>query len=196
MLIEIILFILLWCPIGTFTGLIPGIHINLIGSFLVAFSGILFYSISPIYLVIFIAAMAITHTCLDFIPSILLGCPDTDTELSTLPGHELLKEGQGYQAILLTLYGSLAAIILLMIIALPFGFLITKLYEPVRTILPYLLILISILLINLEKKKGKALLAFLLTGALGLCVLNLEILKEPLLPMLTDYLVHPCFYLA
>ncbi len=186
MLIQIILAIAVGIIAGTITGLIPGIHINLIGSFLIAFSGILFYTISPIYLVVFIAAMAITHTFLDFIPSILLGCPDTDTELSTLPGHELLKQGEGYQAILLTLYGSLGAIILLIIIAFPFGFLITKLYEPVRVILPYLLILVSILLLTLEKRKWlKALLAFLLTGALGYLVLNSEVLREPLLPMLT-----------
>jgi len=186
MLIQIILAILCGLLAGTITGLIPGIHINLIGSFLIAFSGILFYTISPMYLVVFIAAMAITHTFLDFIPSILLGCPDTDTELSTLPGHELLKEGQGYQAILLTLYGSLGAIILLIVIAFPFGFLITKLYEPVRAILPYLLILVSILLLTLEKRKWlKALLAFSLTGVLGFFVLNSEVLREPLLPMLT-----------
>lgn len=186
MLIEIILALLLGCTIGTFTGLIPGIHINLIGSFLIAFSGILFYSISPIYLVVFIASMAIAHTFLDFIPSILLGCPDTDTELSTLPGHELLNKGQGYQAILLTLYGSLAAIILLIIFAGPFGFLITKLYEPIRSVLPYLLIFVSAMLISLEKKKWKkALLAFTISGALGYLALNLESLREPLLPMLT-----------
>ncbi len=130
--------------------------------------------------------MAITHTFLDFIPSILLGCPDTDTELSTLPGHELLKQGEGYQAIILTLYGSLAAIILLAIIAYPFGFLIQKLYNPVRLILPYLLIFVSIMLIALEKSKWKkALIAFLISGLLGLCIFNLESLKEPLLPMLT-----------
>jgi putative membrane protein len=185
-LIQIILAIIIGILCGTITGLIPGIHINLIGSFLIAFSGVLFYTISPLYLIIFIASMAITHTFLDFIPSILLGCPDTDTELSTLPGHELLKQGQGYQAILLTLYGSLAAIIILIIIAFPFGFLITKLYEPVRLILPYLLIFVSIMLIALEKRKAfKATIAFVLTGALGYLVLNLEVLSEPLLPMLT-----------
>lgn len=186
MLIQIILAITVGIFLGTLTGLIPGIHINLIGGFLIAFSGVLFYSINPIYLVIFIVSMAITHTFLDFIPSILLGCPDTDTELSTLPGHELLKQGEGYQAIILTLYGSLAAIILLAIIAYPFGFLIQKLYNPVRLILPYLLIFVSIMLIALEKSKWKkALIAFLISGLLGLCIFNLESLKEPLLPMLT-----------
>lgn len=186
MLIQIILALIIGILAGTITGLIPGIHINLIGGFLIAFSGIWFYSINPTYLVVFIVAMAITHTFLDFIPSILLGCPDTDTELSTLPGHELLKQGHGYQAILLTLYGSLGAILLLILIAFPFGFLISKTYDFIQKIIPYLLILISILLISLEKKKHfRALIVFSLTGILGLFVLNLESLREPLLPMLT-----------
>jgi putative membrane protein len=128
MLIEIVLFLLLGILFGTLTGLIPGIHINLIGVLLVSASVSLFFSINPVYFVIFISSMAITHTFIDFIPSIFLGCPDTDTELSVLPGHELLKKGQGYQAILLTCYGSLAAIFILILIAFPSIFLISKTY--------------------------------------------------------------------
>ena len=94
MLIEIILFIFLGIIFGTFTGLIPGIHINLVGVSLVALSASLLSPVNPIYLVVFIVSMAIIHTFIDFIPSIFLGCPDTDTELSVLPGHELLKKGR------------------------------------------------------------------------------------------------------
>ncbi len=129
--------------------------------------------------------MAITHTFIDFIPSIFLGCPDTDTELSILPGHELLKKGQGYQAVILTAYGSLAAIFILILITLPSIFLISKTYFLIQRFIPYFLVLISILLISLEKKKLSALLAFSLTGILGYLVLNMEILREPILPLLT-----------
>ena len=71
---------------------------------------------------VFIAALAITHTFVDFIPSIFLGCPDTDTELSVLPGHEMLKKGEGYEAIMRTAYGGLISIFLLIIIAFPLSF--------------------------------------------------------------------------
>ena len=124
MLLEIFLFLLLGIIFGTITGLIPGVHINLIGAFIVSLSASLFYLINPIYLVVFIVAMAVTHTFVDFIPSIFLGCPDTDTELSVLPGHELLKKGEGYEAIILTCYGSLAAIFILVLIAYPSIFII------------------------------------------------------------------------
>ena len=184
MLIEILLFLFLGIIAGTITGLIPGIHINLIGAFLISLSASILLSIPSIFLVIFISSMAITHTFLDFIPSILLGCPDTDTELSVLPGHELLKKGQAYEAIMLTAYGSLAAIILLIIITLPAISIISKTYGIIKNFIPYFLILISVILILLEKKKLLALFVFLITGFLGLIVLNLDI-KEPLLPLLT-----------
>ncbi len=185
MLIEIILFLLLGIFVGIFTGLIPGIHINLIGVFLISLSASIFFSINPIYLVVFITSLAITHTFLDFIPSVFLGCPDTDTELSVLPGHELLKKGLGYEAVVLTAYGSLAAVFILVLIYFPSIFIISKTYETIKSFLPYILIAVSILLISLEKRKLKALFVFLLTGFLGWCVLNLPSTNQPLLPLLT-----------
>jgi len=186
MLIEIILFLFFGIFAGTITGLIPGIHINLIGAILVSLSVSLFYSVNSIYIVVFIVAMAITHTFVDFIPSVFLGCPDTDTELSILPGHELLKQGKGYEAILLTCYGSLAAIFILVLIFLPSVFVISKTYDFVKPFIPYLLILISSVLIFSEKKKFFALLVFLLAGFLGWSVLNMtENSEKLLLPLLT-----------
>ena len=126
MLIQIILAILMGNLVGVFTGLIPGIHVNLIGVFLISLSSTFLFNINPIYLVIFIVAIAITHIFIDFIPSIFLGCPDTDTELSILPGHELLKKGEGYEAVMLTAYGSLTAVFILILIAYPSMLFFTK----------------------------------------------------------------------
>lgn len=190
MLIEITIAILLGIIAGTFTGLIPGIHVNLVGVFLVSISAILLNITSPLSLAIFIVALAITHTFIDFIPSILLGCPDTDTELSVLPGHELLKQGKGYEAILLTTYGSISAIFLLILISIPFIIFkspIASGYYFFKPLIPGLLILSSLFLISLETHKAKAILSFTLTGILGLCVLNFsaETLSQPLLPLLS-----------
>lgn len=185
MLIQIILAILLGNLVGVFTGLIPGIHVNLIGVFLISLSSTILFNINPLYLVIFIVTIAITHIFIDFIPSIFLGCPDTDTELSVLPGHEMLKKGEGYEAIMLAAYGSLAAIFILILIAYPSLLIFPKIYTLTKNIIPYILIAVSGILILMERKKGYALLVFLLTGILGFSVLNLPELKEPLLPLLT-----------
>ena len=184
MLIQILLAVFLGILAGTLTGLIPGIHINLIGIFILSLTATFLGTINPIYIVAFITAMAITHTFLDFIPSVFLGCPDTDTELSVLPGHELLKKGMGYQAVLLTTYGSLAAIFILILITFPSIIILEKIYNTIKNLIPFFLILISIILILTERKKLTAFLVFILTGILGYFVLNMNF-NQPLLPLLT-----------
>lgn len=211
MLIQILIALFIGILAGTFTGLVPGIHINMIGATLIALSASLLVSVNAIYLIVFIVAMAITHTFVDFIPSVFLGCPDTDTELSVLPGHELLKKGQGYEAIILTAYGSLAAVFLLILIASPSFIVIGRLQDfllKTVSIFPFfpfvsvsvmalVLILVSALLIILEKKILAAFFVFVLTGLFGLIVLGVELdnslssffpgigIQEPLLPLLT-----------
>lgn len=182
MLVEIIISLFIGILIGIFTGLVPGIHINLIGAFIITL--ISSFYLNPIYAIVFIVSLAVTHTFIDFIPSIFLGCPDTDTELSVLPGHELLKLKRGYEAIYLSNIGSIIAIILTGIILIPSLLLIEKFYSAIFSFIPYILIFISIILILTEKKKWSALFVFLLTGVLGITASTLT-LNQPLLPLLT-----------
>ncbi len=184
MLIGLLIAILFGIFIGTFTGLFPGIHINLVGALLVTLSSSVFIHLSSIYLVVFITALAITHTFVDFIPSIFLGCPDTDTELSVLPGHEMLKQGKGYEAVMRTAYGGLISTIFLIVLAFPLAFILSKFYIHLQKVMPFILIGICIIMVLSEKRKFPALIVLTLTGILGTCVLNLN-LKEPLLPLLS-----------
>ncbi|MBU3906917.1 MAG: tripartite tricarboxylate transporter permease [Nanoarchaeota archaeon] len=182
MLLQLIIATCLGILAGTISGLLPGIHINLVGASLVALSGSIFSPINTIYLVVFIVAMSITHTFLDFIPSVFLGAPDTDTQLSVLPGHQLLKKGQGYEAVVLTAYGGLAAIFSLIFLSFPLIFFIPKIYNLIKNLIPFILILVSCFMIFSESKKFSGFLIFFLSGIFGLIVLNLGI-KEPLLPL-------------
>ncbi len=184
MFIELLISILIGILAGAFTGLTPGIHINLVGAILVGLSATAFSWISPVYFIIFIASMSIAHTFIDFIPSIFLGCPDTDTQLSVLPGHELLKEGKGYEAVMLTAYGGIFSVFILLLLAFPISFIVSGIYERIHSVMFWILLATSFLLVFTEKKKFTALFVFLISGLLGLCVLNLNI-KEPLLPLLT-----------
>jgi putative membrane protein len=184
MLLQFFVSILAGILAGTFTGLVPGIHINLVGAVLIGLSATIFSGVNSLYLAIFITSMAITHTFVDFIPSIFLGCPDTETELSILPGHELLKEGRGYEAVMLTIYGGIAAIFLLPFLAFPLSFLFSRIYDLIVSKMFWILLVTFSILIFSEKRKIAALFVFLTSGIFGLCVLNLEI-SEPLLPMLT-----------
>ncbi len=186
MLIEILIFLLLGIIAGTITGLFPGVHINLVGAALVSLSATLFFSLNPVYLAVFIISMAMTHTFLDFIPSVFLGCPDTDTSLSVLPGHELLKEGKGCEAVALTAYGGIMAIFMIFLVSILAFIGMKPIYEILKTpyVMASVLILVSSLLVFSEKKKFNSLAVFLLAGILGLIVLNLKTLSQPLLPLL------------
>jgi len=185
MLIEIIIFLFLGIFAGIFTGLAPGIHINLVGAVLVSTSLSLFTSLNPTYLVVFIVAMAITHSFVDFVPSIFLGCPDAETSLSVLPGHKMLREGKGYEAVMLVNYGAILGIFVLIVIFIPAIFIIPKIYGFVEKIIPHLLVLMLIFMVFSEKEKFPAALVLFVSGALGLIVLNFDSLNEPLLPLLT-----------
>jgi len=181
MLLELILFLLVGILFGTLTGLTPGIHINLIGGILISLP---FLNLNPIYLVVFVTSMAITHTFLDFVPSVFLGCPDTDTELSVLPGHEFLKNKKGFEAVYLSNIGSLIAIFLLILILVPSILFMKSFYNLVVSAIPYILIGVSLIVILTEKNKINSLVVFLLTGFLGYSLLTFS-LNEPLLPLLT-----------
>jgi putative membrane protein len=168
---------------GTFTGLIPGIHINLISIILLS-SITLFSTFPPLSLAIMIISMAITHSFMDFIPSIFLGAPEDDTFLSILPGHQMLKEGSAHEAIVLTLYGSLTGILIILIFTFPFIYLIPLIYSAAKFAIPFLLIFISIYLVLREEFFINSLIIFLLSGFIGFSALNLPV-REPLLPVLT-----------
>jgi putative membrane protein len=183
MILEMILFLFAGILAGTISGLMPGLHINLIGVAIVSIATTTATSF-PVYFVIFITAMAITHTFLDFIPSIFLGCPNEDTSLSALPGHELLKQGKGYEAVLLSTRGCFIGVFILILITPLLLFAVPPIYELIQKIIPYILILVVGVLIFTERKKLSATIVIILTGTLGYILLNLD-LKEPLLPLLS-----------
>jgi len=184
MLIEVITAIFFGILAGAICGLLPGIHINFVGAVLVSLSAFLMQFVSPIILVIFIVSMAISQTFIDFIPSVFLGAPDETTSLSVLPGHNLLKRGRGYEAVVFSSYGCLFAIPIILILSPIFIKYLPKFEEIINFFIPYILIFSSIFLISGEKKKLNALIVFILSGFLGLAVLNTNV-NQPFLPLLT-----------
>ena len=184
MLLEILIALIIGLIAGTLTGLFPGIHINLVALLLFISSPFLLKFLAPEVLIVFIIAMAITHIFIDFIPSIFLGAPEESTALSVLPGHSLLMEGRGYEAIRLTTFGSYAGLLIMIIITPFFVLFLNPIYAIIQKFVAYILIFASGYLIVKEKKKILALCIFLLAGVLGIATLNLPI-KEPLFPLLT-----------
>jgi len=183
---EILIAIFLGIFAGIFTGLCPGIHINLVGILVLSSSAFLLKYFSPLSLALFIVAMSVTHTFLDAIPSIFLGAPDSGLELSVLPGHKLLLDGRGYEAVFLTVVGSFFAVIVCLILIPIMIPLIRYGYPIIEPYVAYILIFFSIVLILREtKSRFWALIVYLLAGGLGIATLTMPLLGQPLFPLLS-----------
>lgn len=183
--LQLTIAIILGICAGIITGLIPGIHINLISLILLSISPILLKFTNPIVLCCFIIAMSITHTFLDALPSIFLGAPDADQALNVLPGHKLLLEGKGFEAVKLTVVGSLLCL-LFAVIMVPLMLVVSeKVYPLLKGYVGYLLILIVVFMVLKDRKKLLNLIVFLMSGVLGLIVLNMPTLEDPLFPLLS-----------
>jgi putative membrane protein len=176
--------------LGIISGLLPGIHSNNFALALVAFSPFLAEKgIPPFYIAAIIISNSVSHTFHEIIPSIFLGAPDSDTALAVLPGHRLLLDGAGAEAVRLSAIGSAGSVFTSLLFVLPFSLFFGTIY-------PYLenhmaLILISIVFVMVVSEKGEgsekggfakykckayALFLFLISGLLGLFAFS----KEPL----------------
>ena len=183
---AIIIALVLGILCGIITGITPGIHVNLVSLLVLSSSTVLLQITSPVVLGVFIISLAITHTFLDALPSIYLGAPDEAQALNVLPGHRLLWNGEGHNAITYTVIGALGSL-LLGVMLFPFFIWGMKILQPyVQNIMGYLLSGVMLYMIGREKgRRWKSLAAFLLAGCLGLLVFSIPHLKQPLFPLLS-----------
>jgi len=183
MIIEIIVAILLGIGIGVITGLLPGIHINLVAAIVISSLASLLLHFSPLAIIVFITSMSIAHTFLDFIPSVFLGAPD-ESALSVLPGHKFLLEGRGYEASRYALTGCLLGVPLLILLTPVFLFIIPKIFFYLKFVMLLILISVSVYMLVNNKNKLTSVVIFALAGFLGIITLLIP-LNQPLLPLLS-----------
>jgi putative membrane protein len=181
-MIEIILLCLLGIGLGIILGLIPGMHINNILPLLL----VLFLSLEleAHYAAVLLVSIAIAEIFINFIPSIFIGAPEEDTSLSVLPGHRLLLEGRGYEAIKLTVIGGIGALLFTLAFAAIFAKFFTQLYSISRDYLHYLIILVIAFMVLTEKDLRRifsAVLIISLSGFLGLITLNSSLSNQNIL---------------
>ena len=174
---EEIFALVLGLAAGIISGILPGIHSNTIAQF---FDSLLS---DPLILGIAIMAATSVHVVLSFLPSIFLCVPESSTVLSVLPGQRMLKEGRGLQAINISAFSALVAMILSLALLPLFFILIPFLYATIKPVMAPALTLICIGLLLQEReldKISKASFIFALSGIFGLLLLSSPILQEPL----------------
>ena len=192
----ILLSVLAGYLLGIFSGLVPGIHTNNFALFLVALSPMMGeYGIQPFYIAVIILSNSIAHTFHDVIPAVFLGAPDSDMALAVLPGHRLLLDGFGAEAIRLSALGSAGSVVFSMIIVLPLAAIFSVAYPVLQEHIAWILIFIVFLMVATEKGeyivgqgslahykyKAYAVVLFLLSGVLGLFAFEMEGLMDPVI---------------
>ena len=195
-ILIILLSVLAGYLLGIFSGLVPGIHTNNFALLLVALSPMMSdYGIQPFYIAVIILSNSITHTFHDVIPAVFLGAPDSDMALAVLPGHRLLLDGFGAEAIRLSALGSAGSVVFSMIIVLPLAAIFSVAYPVLQDHIAWVLIFIVFLMVATEKGeyiigqgslahykyKGYAIVLFLISGVLGLFAFEMEGLMAPVI---------------
>ncbi len=185
MIVEVFLFLILGCLAGIAMGLIPGIHPNLI---LLLTPMFLSLQASPLSIVAFVVSMAVVNSIADFIPSMLLGAPDSGSELSVLPGHKMLLKGNGYHAVKLTVIGGFFSMLVCIALLPVIVFFVPASYALLRPFMHTILLAFVTIMILGEKKKLLALCCFLMAGSIGIMIDKLPIDSSlALFPVFTGF---------
>lgn len=169
-MIESLLAVLAGCMAGVFTGMAPGIHVNTVSALLLVFA-----ASGDINVVLAIVSMSVVQTFVDFVPSIALGAPDSESFLSVLPGHRFLLKGEGNYAIKLTIIGGLFGGIISVLLLPVFSLFIIRFVALLYAVIPALIISVLCLMV-LDESPGEmrkwALVVIALSALLGLVVLR------------------------
>ncbi|MEM5792847.1 MAG: tripartite tricarboxylate transporter permease [Candidatus Aenigmatarchaeota archaeon] len=189
MIITILIFTIIGILLGLIAGLLPGIHPNqlfiLIIGFLPFFSGFPTESLLAL-----IVSVMVSNIFFNYIPAIFFSVPDPNTVLNVLPGHKMVLEGKGLDALFISLSGGLLTLItccLFLPLALILIPVLNKFLYPHIHILLIGLTFWLLLLESNWKKRLLSFLLFLLSGFWGILCLNSKLInsEDVLFPALT-----------
>ncbi|WP_435129617.1 tripartite tricarboxylate transporter permease [Halobaculum sp. D14] len=164
------------CALGCLSGLLPGLHANNFAMLLAAVAPAV--DAPPLPLGCAMLSAGVVHTFLDVVPSLALGVPDAAMAVSALPGHRLVIEGRGREALRLSALGSGGAILLAVPAAVPLTAAMRAAYGELRAALPLLLLGVVVALVASEptwRRRVGGAVAFLLAASLGHAALSLPV---------------------
>ncbi len=194
---------LLGIVIGVIAGIVPGIHPNTFASLMLGFSFIFSQYFSNYEIAILLFVASIVYSVVNIIPAVFVGIPDEDTSLAVFPGHRLVLDGQGFNAISLSVISSFIS----SAISIPLYYLLLMFptyIESVGDLTKIVLILVIAYLIYLErepfggslaswKKRFYSLLIIISSGFLGYISLQYYDSSEisVLFPLLSGLFAFP-----
>ncbi len=171
--------------VGVFTGMVPGIHVNTVAAFVFSSSVYLMSYFSPEYLAVFLISLSISHSLIDFIPTMFLGVPDEGTALSVLPGHYLMLQGRGKEAIRLVTLGGFGSLMVTVTLLPIFIMLLPGFYSIIK---PYIALILTFTAIYMILRLNKGIyeifwssVIFIFSGIMGWASLNSTVSPNVLL---------------
>jgi putative membrane protein len=162
--------------LGTVSGLVPGLHANTFALLLAATAGAV--PGPRRYVGAAMLAAGVVHTFLDIVPALSLGVPDPAMAAGALPGHQLVVEGRGREALRLSAIGSASAVVLAAPLALPVTAAMVELYPHIESHLAVVLASIAALLVATERDARAmvgACCSLAASGGLGLLFLDASV---------------------
>jgi putative membrane protein len=122
---------------------------------------------------------SVTHSFLDFVPSVFIGAPDSEDSVSVLPGHRLLMKGRGMEAVRAAAIGSLVGTSCAILMAIPLQYALRAGLDGILGgLTPLAVAGAATVLIISQFRKGCGIpgtAAFIVSGALGAAVMWLPI---------------------
>jgi len=180
---QILSAVIIGCILGIITGISPGIHINLVSALVISYSFYLTKLFPNELIAVAVISMAISHTFLDIIPTTFLGVNNDDNLAYLLPSHKLLLEGKSMLVIKLSCLGCFLGLVSTILLTPLLIFLLPKIYPIIKDYIPYILIILSLIIIYQSSTPLNSFFIFLVSGILGVLTLSLKTLNQPLLPL-------------
>ncbi|MGQ3414064.1 tripartite tricarboxylate transporter permease [Natrinema sp. LN54] len=173
--LQLLAWVLAGSLLGGCSGLVPGLHAN---NFAFLLAGVA-PSVPgpPLFVGCAMLAAGVVHTFLNAVPAMALGVPDAEMAITALPGHRLVLEGRGSEAIRLSALGSVLAVLAAVPLALPVTRAVTAAYPTIRAHLSLVLAMVAVALIASEPTwRGRfgGLSSFALATGLGALTLDLS----------------------
>ncbi|AEH37864.1 tripartite tricarboxylate transporter permease [Halopiger xanaduensis] len=172
---QLLAWTLAGCLLGSCSGLVPGLHAN---NFALLLAGVApAVPGPPLFVGCAMLAAGVVHTFLNAVPAMALGVPDAEMAITALPGHRMVLEGRGYEAIRLSALGSILAVLAAVPLAVPITRGVTAVYPTVRAHLSLVLAAVVVALIASERTSRRMVggtLSFALAAGLGWLTLDLE----------------------
>ena len=168
-------FVLGGALLGTISGLTPGLHANTFALLLAAAAPTI--PGPPLLVGAAMLAAGVVHTFLDVVPALALGVPDADMAVMALPGHRLVIEGRGHEALRLSALGSALAVVLAVPMAIPITYTMVWLWPTLAANMALVLCgVVTIMLLTERSWRSRigGLLAFTVSALLGLATLDLS----------------------